>query len=84
MKNTRRVRCAIRRKRNEEDMKITIDRIEKGFVVAELPGGQTVNIPEIVFPGAVEGDIYTIVKDCAERDARRSRIDDKMKRLFED
>lgn len=65
-------------------MKITIDRIEKGFVVAELPGGQTVDIPETVFPGAAEGDIYTIEKDCTERDARRSRIDDKMNRLFED
>lgn len=65
-------------------MKITIDRIEKGFVVAELPDGQTVDIPRVVFPDAVEGDIYTIEKDCGERDARSSRIDDKMNRLFED
>ena len=65
-------------------MKITIDRIEKGFVVAELPGGQTVEIPEVLLPGAAEGDIYSIEKDCAEREARRSRIDNKMKRLFED
>ncbi len=65
-------------------MKITIDRIEKGFVIAELPGGQAVDIPRVVFPDAVEGDIYSIEKDCTERDARRSRIDDKMNRLFED
>ena len=65
-------------------MKITIDRIEKGFVVAELPDGQAVGIPRAVFPDAAEGDIYIIEKDCGERDARRSRLDDKMNRLFED
>ncbi len=65
-------------------MKIIIDRIEKGFVVAELPDGRTVDIPEAVFPGVAEGDIYSIEKDCVGRDARRSRIDDKMKQLFED
>ncbi len=65
-------------------MKITIDRIEKGFVVAELPDGQTVDIPKAVFPGAAEGDVYRIEKDCAGGDARRSRIADKMNRLFED
>ena len=65
-------------------MKITIDKVEKGFVVAELPDGQTVDIPEAVFPGAAEGDIYSIEKDCAGRDTRRSRIADKMDRLFED
>lgn len=65
-------------------MKITIDRIEKGFVVAELPSGQTIDVPKILFPDASEGDIYTIEKDCIGQNARRSRIDDKMNRLFED
>ena len=50
----------------------------------ELPDGQAVGIPRAVFPDAAEGGIYSIEKDCGERDARSSRIDDKMNRLFED
>jgi len=65
-------------------MKMTIDRIENGVVVAELPNGQTVNFPGSLFPGAAEGDVYTIEKDTSEAGERRKRIDDKMGRLFED
>ena len=65
-------------------MKITIDRIESGIVLAELQNGQLVEIPGELFPGATEGDIYMIEKDTAEAGNRRQRINDKMSRLFTD
>ena len=65
-------------------MKITIDRIESGIVLAELPNGQLVEIPGELFPGVTEGDIYTVEKDIAEAAAHRERIDSKMTKLFKD
>jgi hypothetical protein len=65
-------------------IRITIDRIEEDFVVAELPDGQTINIPYALFPDAAEGDVYFIEKDESETDARQERITEKMNRLFSD
>ena len=65
-------------------MKIIIDRIENGIIVAELPDGQPVNIPSILLPEAAESDIYTIEKDISEAENRRKRIGEKMDRLFKD
>lgn len=65
-------------------MKVTIDRIENGVAVIELPNGQTVNVPGVLFPGAAEGDVCTIEKDTEETESRRKRINEKMNRLFVD
>ena len=65
-------------------MKITIDRIENGVAVIELPDGKIIDVPSALFPGAAESDVYTIEKDKTETEARRKRIDDKMNRLFVD
>ena len=65
-------------------VKITIDRIENGVAVAELPNGQMINVPGALFPDAAEGDVYTIEKDAAEAEIRRKRINEKMNRLFVD
>ena len=63
-------------------MKITIDRIENDVVTIELPGGKALDIPRLLFPDAEEGDVYNIQKDSAQRDARRCRMEVKMRRLF--
>lgn len=65
-------------------MKITIDRIENNVAVIELPDRKTLDIPRRLFPDAEEGDVYSIEKDSAQRDASRCRIEDKMRRLFHD
>ena len=63
-------------------MKITIDRIESGVIIAELPDGQTLNLPGALLPEAAEGDIYNIEKDTAEGAARKEKIEKQMGRLF--
>ena len=65
-------------------MKITVDRIEGAFIVAELPGGETVNLPLALLPDAAEGDVYSVDKDTAEAEARKKRISEKMARVFGD
>lgn len=65
-------------------MKITVDRIEGDMIVAELPTGQTVDIPRTLMPDAAEGDVFSIEKDQADADGRRKRIEGKMNNLFVD
>lgn len=63
-------------------MKLTIDRIEHDIVMAELPNGQIVSLPLLMFPDAMEGDIYCIEKEEQEIEERRKRINDKMSKLL--
>ena len=63
-------------------MKITVDRIEGGFIVAELPDKTMVTLPMALLPDAVEGNVYSIERDAAEAQARQTRISEKMARLF--
>ena len=63
-------------------MKIIIDRIESETVVVEITGGTTIDLPRRLFPGATEGDVYTIVKDASGVLTRKKRIAGKMDRLF--
>ena len=65
-------------------MKLVIDRVEGEHVIAELPDGQTVALPRLLFPAAAEGDCYTIQKGSAETGNRRRLIEAKMERLFRD
>ena len=62
-------------------MQIIIDRFEGNFAVVELPDRQTVNLPCELFPGAVEGDVYTISKNEGEAAERKQRIQDKFNKL---
>lgn len=65
-------------------MKITIDRIENGIIIAELPDGHTIDVPESLFPDAAEGDIYMIEKSDTDTKIRRRSIEEKINKLFED
>lgn len=63
-------------------MNIIIDKIEHDSVVIELPTGQTLVLPILLFPDATEGDVYCIEKNSAETEQRRKRIRTKMNQLF--
>jgi len=65
-------------------MQVTIDRIEEGFAVVELPDMSTIIVPAELFPEAHEGDIYNITKDIGEMQARQERIEALRASLFED
>ena len=64
-------------------MKIVADRIEGGYIVAELSDGRKENLPLVFAPDAKEGDVIDIsidknsTKECKE--TVRSRLD----RLFD-
>jgi len=58
---------------------ITIDRIEGGIAVVELPDMTTVDVPLALFPGAKEGDNYIISK--TDTTDRRDKIQNKFDRL---
>lgn len=62
-------------------MRITIDRFEHEFAVAELPDGSICNVPQALFPNAAEGDVFIIAKDEGERAKRQKRVQDKFDQL---
>ena len=65
-------------------MKITVDRIEGGFIVAELPDGSFANLPLCFAPQAKDGDVIVIEKDDDETQRRCEKIKSRMNRLFDE
>lgn len=64
-------------------MKITVDRIEEKFIVAELPDGTYANLPIVFAPDAAEGDII-VIETCKEETQNRSaEVKARMRRLFD-
>lgn len=64
-------------------MKITIDRFEGDFAVAETESGELVNFPKKLLPcGCSEGDIIIIEKSEDETAKRKERIDKLTDELF--
>ena len=63
-------------------MKITVDRIEGEFIVAELPDGSFANLPVCFAPQAKEGDIIVIETDADETRRRSEEIKSRMNRIF--
>lgn len=62
-------------------MQIIIDRLEGTFAVVELPDGRTCDVPRALFPGAAEGDLFTIEKNEVETEKRKKQIQEKFDRL---
>ena len=62
-------------------MKMMIDRFEGNYAVVELPDKSIWNVPRAFFPGAAEGDVYTISKDGSETTKRKHRIQSKFDRM---
>ena len=65
-------------------MKLIIDRIEGEFLVAEMPEGKMVQLPRMLLPQAVEGDVITIDIDPVERSKRERAVEQLMNDLFND
>lgn len=63
-------------------MKITVDRIEGEFIVAELPDGSFANLSVCFAPQAKEGDIIVIETDADETRRRSEEIKSRMNRIF--
>lgn len=63
-------------------MKVTIDRIEGGFLIAELENGEMAKLDRVFCPQAREGDIVEIRVLEEETAERKKRIEAKMKDLF--
>lgn len=64
-------------------MKITVDRIEGEFIVAELPDGSFGNLPRVFAPNARGGDIINITIDKSASSRRSEKMKERMNRLFE-
>lgn len=65
-------------------MKLCIDRIEGQYIVAEMPDGKTVELPRVLLPQAVEGDIISITLDTKEKIKRERAVEQLMNDLFLD
>ncbi len=65
-------------------MKLVIDRIEGKWIVAQMPDGNMVELPKILLPKAVEGDVIVIDIDAAERAKRQQAVEELMDELFTD
>ena len=63
-------------------MKVTADRIENGFIVAELPDGSFADLPLCFAPQAKEGDIINIQVDEAETSERAANMRTRLDSLF--
>ena len=64
-------------------MRVIIDRFEERFAVVELPDGSMCNMPRQLVPDASEGDVIDISVNTDETLRRKTRIDEKLKRLFD-
>lgn len=65
-------------------MRVVIDRFEGEFAVVELPTGDFVNMARELIPEANEGDIIDITINHDETQKQSERIEELMKKLFED
>jgi hypothetical protein len=69
-------------------MRLIVDRFEGSFAVCESEDGSMQDVSRALLPGEVkegsvlnfDGSSYSL--DLAEEEARRNRIEEKMKRLF--
>jgi len=64
-------------------MKVTIDRFEGDFAVAELENRGFANIPKVLVPDAKEGDVIRIEIDKEETKIQKENIKQMMDSLFE-
>ncbi len=66
-------------------MRFIIDRFEGEIAVVELENRDMLDIPRLLLPeDSKEGDVLKIIIDEDESYARKRRIEEKFKNLFED
>ena len=62
-------------------MEVIVDRIEDDFLVVELPGGGTENIPISLFEDVKEGDIIEMIINRQSTEEHRQAIQNKLNGL---
>ena len=65
-------------------MKVILDRFEGYSAIVELPNQKHVTVPAVLFEGAKEGDVVTILVDSSETQKRREKITELMKDMMVD
>ncbi len=65
-------------------MKVILDRFEGNSAIVELPGRLMVAAPAVLFEGAKEGDVISILVDPAETKAQKAKIEQLMKGIMVD
>ena len=65
-------------------MEVIVDRIEGDYLVLELENKKTINVPKILMPNAVEGDIIDININYVKRAKRENEINKLKNKLFID
>ena len=63
-------------------MKVIIDRFEGDSAVIELPDRTFASVPAALFEGAKEGDVFAIMPDTDETQARKDKIAGLMKDIM--
>ena len=64
-------------------MKIVVDRIEGGYIVAELSDGRKENLPLVFAPDAKEGDVIDISIDKNSTKECKETVRNRLDRLFD-
>lgn len=60
----------------------TVDRFEDDFAVICNENGERLNVPASLLCGLSEGDIFSLKKEEAAKEAKEEVIKDKLKKLF--
>ena len=64
-------------------MKVTVDRVEKGYAVVVLEDDTLAHMPFVLLPeGAKEGSVIEIVCNDESKQEKENRILSKMDKLF--
>lgn len=63
-------------------MKVILDRFEGNSAIVELPNQKLVTVPAVLFEGAKEGDVVSILVDSYETQARKEKIVKLMKDIM--
>ncbi len=63
-------------------MEVIVDRIEGDYLVLELDNQKHVNVPKMLIPNAVEGDIIDIEINYEKRIEREKEIQKLSNKLF--
>lgn len=65
-------------------MKATVDRIEDGVIVLELPDGTYIQFSQTLLPEAKEGDIVAFNIDNKETEAKNAELNGRINRIWKD
>lgn len=63
-------------------MRVIIDRIEEGIAVCELPNGKRIDVPQELFDGAREGNVYDITLNDTVKSERENKAAERLSALF--